>query len=248
MNNTLLTSIVSLPIALILGVLFSLFIQYKPEVIYSKNIKLLNSRYMVNKKFIFSIIVSIITIYSYISFLFINGMTVYSIFLGILIIPLLYLAIYDIYFLAVPKRFLYSFLLSIVLINFIALIVNFVNYRTQGEMLLDPTFQIGTLSNLAGGILLGSMTFFVRYLTKQKGIGEGDIEVMLAVGLSIGMVNSIVSILIGNVIGCVLGVIYFFISKKDFKNIMIPYVPFITLGVAFTILFSNEILLLLGLR
>lgn len=248
MEKIILTSLIALPIALTLGVIFSLIIQYKPEVIIEKKLKLLTSKFISDKKFIFSLFVSIIITYTYVTFLISNQFGIFSIFLGFLLSSLLYLSIYDIYFLGIPTKFLYNFLISIVLINFIALIINFINYRSQGEMLIDPTFQIGTLSNLAGGILLSGITFLLRYLTKKKGIGEGDIEVMLGVGLSIGLVNSVLSVLIGNIIGIFLGIIYFILSKKDFKNTMIPYVPFISLGVALTILFNDEILLLLGLR
>ena len=72
-------------------------------------------------------------------------------------------------------------------------------------------------------------------------MGGADVKLYALIGLAIGLNNSIVSLFYASFIALILNIKK--LVKKE-KNVEIPFVPYITLGVLGTYLFSTQILMI----
>ncbi len=111
-------------------------------------------------------------------------------------------------------------------------------------------FPITSIGNSLGVHVLGSLisglfVFLLFKITKQKGIGEGDIYIAILIGLIFGMTKYLIIFFYATTISSAfIGVLYA-LRKKQFYNLPIPLVPFITFAFYFTILFSDKVTVLL---
>ncbi len=90
--------------------------------------------------------------------------------------------------------------------------------------------------------LLSSLFFGALYLlTKKKGIGFGDIEIIFLIGLIVGIPNIFFVIFIGSLIGSIIGIFMILFFKKNMKTAL-PFGPFLVVS-AFIMLFYGNIIL-----
>jgi prepilin signal peptidase PulO-like enzyme (type II secretory pathway) len=143
-------------------------------------------------------------------------------------ISMLYLSINDILFLKLPLRIVYNFLISIFTINLAIGIFKFIYYRNTGDIFLNNV-QIGEIGNLFAAVLIGIIIYLIRKLSKNKAIGEGDLEMLIAFALMLGWPNTFLALLVAVVSGLVVGLLFKLTSKKDWR-FKIPFAPFILFG------------------
>ena len=83
------------------------------------------------------------------------------------------------------------------------------------------------------------LLFLILILSGGK-MGGADVKLYALIGLAIGLNNSIVSLFYASIIALILNIKK--LVKKE-KNTEIPFVPYITLGVLGTYIFSTQILM-----
>lgn len=96
-----------------------------------------------------------------------------------------------------------------------------------------PSYKEWAFQKLLGAIILGSVFQLIVLVTKEKGLGQGDVRLAIISGILVGMDNLIlwlyVTIFSALIYGLVLA------KKKKFKGLKIPFVPFMVLGVVVTL-------------
>jgi prepilin signal peptidase PulO-like enzyme (type II secretory pathway) len=112
---------------------------------------------------------------------------------------------------------------------------------TQKVSLTDSS----VIENLAGGVLGGFIIFVIVFLTKEKGMGGGDILVLALIGFVLGYEKVIISFLL-SIYLALFASIPLIIKKKSYKDIQIPFVPFLVFGgmIAFVFGLRLEVLVL----
>lgn len=83
--------------------------------------------------------------------------------------------------------------------------------------------------NLLGAICLGAIFQLIVLLTKEKGLGQGDVRIAIISGLMIGSNNLILWTYITVFSALIYGIILA-IRKKQFRGLKIPFVPFMAFG------------------
>jgi len=156
-----------------------------------------------------------------------------------LISALLYLAIYDLVNFSIPSIFIRNFLFVIILINLIVGIIRFFS-KYSSSVVFFQNIHLGLLDNLLAGIIFGLIIWFVIKITKDKGLGTGDIDVIQIIGFSLGFPAIVVVFLLTLISGSIISIIYAFIIKK-YKGVIVPFVPFILIGFLITINFGDKI-------
>jgi len=99
-----------------------------------------------------------------------------------------------------------------------------------------PTFQ----DALIGFILLAGLIWIIVFITKERGMGEGDIFLFGIMGISLGLSNLFTGFLVcvysATIYGLILSVI-----KRKFHGLQIPLVPFISVGIILTLIFHPNL-------
>ena len=98
-----------------------------------------------------------------------------------------------------------------------------------------PDYKDWAFQKLLGAIILGSVFQLIVLLTKEKGLGQGDVRLAIISGILVGMDNLIpwlyTTIFSALIYGLVLAK-----KKKKFKGLKIPFVPFMVLGMVVILL------------
>lgn len=92
-------------------------------------------------------------------------------------------------------------------------------------------------SHLLGGAIFFGGLLFIAFITKG-GMGGGDIKLFGLLGLTLGLTNTFVVFILACFTGAIVGYIIKFV-KKGTK--VIPFVPYIAIGVFFTLLYGDVI-------
>ena len=90
-------------------------------------------------------------------------------------------------------------------------------------------------SHLLGGIVFFGGLLLIAYLTKG-GMGGGDIKLFGLIGLTMGLTDTFIVFFIACLVGSVVG-ISIKLVKKDTK--VIPFGPYIAIGVLFTLVYGE---------
>ncbi|MCA9378979.1 prepilin peptidase, partial [Candidatus Dojkabacteria bacterium] len=104
----------------------------------------------------------------------------YALFGGIVLSCLLVLSIQDIFTFSIPLRFTQISAGIVILANILAVIVRLAD---PGAL---PWLHLGNLDNLLCGLAYAGFFQIIIWLTKQKGMGSGDVFIGLIIGLSLG--------------------------------------------------------------
>jgi len=92
--------------------------------------------------------------------------------------------------------------------------------------------------NILGAIALGTITQLIVLLTKEKGLGQGDVRISMIVGLLIGFDSILYWSYISVFTALIYGSVFALKEKKKLKGLKIPFVPFMILGVIIIVLIS----------
>jgi leader peptidase (prepilin peptidase) / N-methyltransferase len=153
---------------------------------------------------------------------------------------ILYLAIYDLVTFLIPYDITKKLLLLVVLANLLIGLLRFIIYQISASTFL-ASVHLGYADNLISGIILGIIFWMIVKITKEKGMGEGDIDLVMIIGLYFGFPNAFISIFLTLIVGSLLSC-FFALYMRKFKGLIVPFVPFILLGFALTMTFGNEII------
>ncbi len=133
-----------------------------------------------------------------------------------------YLILFDILYLEIPLKLVNSLILVSGTSNIVlGIIYGFSNKPIH--ILPNP------LQNLIGGVVGGIIILIIVLITKEKGMGGGDIKILALIGLLIGLEKMIIGLYIAIYLALVVSV-PLIIYYKRIKNIQIPFVPFLIFG------------------
>ena len=153
-----------------------------------------------------------------------------------------YLSIFDILFYEIPAKVSMFFPIGMLFLN--VLFGVFVGFQASFAFWYGNTTTVA--NNILGGIVAALVVGILVAITKGKGIGEGDIWVVAALGLFIGFDKLLVGFYIAIFTGLIAGVLYS-IKLKRFKGVPIPFVPFLVFGFLAAFVFNLEFGFLLGI-
>lgn len=159
-------------------------------------------------------------------------------FLGVisLTLSLLYLSLNDLKFLGIPLNPTLALVIALVILNIFFLVCFGKDFR----WMITENFYFSPTNNLIAGIIASGFIGAIVLATKEKAMGIGDIFLAGIMGLSLGLpgilVGFYISILSAAGAGIALGVI-----KQRISGLMIPFIPFISIGIIFTIIFYKDI-------
>lgn len=138
---------------------------------------------------------------------------------------------------------LFSILLVISVIDYRYLIIP--NQLVLGIFVLaiiNLFLDLENLLNYTIGFFSVSLILLITGIITKGKMGGGDIKLMAAAGFLLGWKKILLALMIGSLFGAVIGILL--ISLKIIKrNEMIPFGPFLSLGIILSALFSEPIIL-----
>lgn len=147
-------------------------------------------------------------------------------------IPLLFLAYKDFKTFEVDH---YTSLVVLIIFSLLNIFL-FLLKENSFEIPLTEKWSYIPYQNLLGGVALGSIFQLLVLLTKEKGLGQGDVRIAIICGLILGFNNLIpwlyITIFTALAYGVALAV-----KRKKFKGTKVPFVPFMILGIIGTIIY-----------
>jgi len=98
------------------------------------------------------------------------------------------------------------------------------------------------IGHLLGAVCISGLMLVAYVITKGKSIGAGDIRLMFSAGLYLGLSLTVTAFLIGSILALI---VQFLLSAKNKENKSFAYGPYLSIGIAVSILFleANAILL-----
>lgn len=135
----------------------------------------------------------------------------------VILTGLISLAIYDIRWMILPTKIIYTLLIIAVILAFL----NILNARDPATVIL----------NYIGGSLVGGGVFYLIYmLSKGKWIGGGDVRLGFLLGLiAASPLNSMLLLFMASIIGTLVSVTLI-AAKKAKRQSLIPFGPFLILS------------------
>ena len=152
----------------------------------------------------------------------------------------------------IPQLFFFSFFLayidlkkfevnrkvsSILLISLILVNISIFLLKSDSVILIN-NWRFDAYQNILGAIALGSITQLIVLLTKEKGLGQGDVRISMIVGLLIGFNNILYWSYIAVFSAIIYGIIDALNNRKKLKGLKIPFVPFMVLGAIIIVLIN----------
>lgn len=145
------------------------------------------------------------------------------------VILLLYLATYDVLTLTIPAQSLLYLLAATLILNFYALI-------TRNTLLL----HLGGMDNVILGLVSGFAVWIIVKLTKEKGLGMGDVYLVSLLAALLGWPRAIgffyASIFIALGVGLVVAA-----ARRKFHGTIVPLVPCLAIGFLIAFIWGERI-------
>ena len=149
---------------------------------------------------------------------------------------LIYLSVDDAFTLTIRSIVAYFGLLFLTLVNLVVLLI----FRQEFILIFENAYWIPATSLIAGAIM-GFLIWIITKITKEKGMGEGDIYVYAMAGLLLGTDKILTAFYITVFSALIVGLVIS-LNKRRLKGLLIPFVPFITLGTIVSIIFAPELM------
>jgi len=97
------------------------------------------------------------------------------------------------------------------------------------------------VSVLLGVVVASGFLLLIYLLSRGRGMGFGDVKLGIFIGLILGFTNSIIAVALAFIFGSIVGIIMLVLKKRTLKS-MVPFGPFLGLGVLITIMFGSNII------
>ena len=88
---------------------------------------------------------------------------------------------------------------------------------------------------------LGLFFWFLVWVTKEKGMGWGDVKLSPTLGLMLGWPKGLLGVLLAFMIGAIVA-IFLLVSKKKKMGQTLPFGPFLVVGALIALVWGNQIL------
>jgi len=174
-------------------------------------------------------------IFALTSFYFFNPFDVMSFwetgFYLIIFSLLMVLLVYDWLYMEVPIL-IFWIILFVIAINIS--IVSYLEIKNGVDI-----FSSSLIVSLIGGFVSWILFFSLVFFSKEKWMGWGDVYIGFLAGLILGWPNILLGLLLSFTIGAVYSIIIILLKKVNMKT-QIPFVPFLVLGIFFTIFLIEE--------
>lgn len=164
----------------------------------------------------------------------------YLISVGFTIIFLLYLSIFDLISFSIPALTAKRLLLFVALVNLIFLVLRIINVNQEYGYIFN-LINLGTITNLLGGLLGGGIIWVIVKLSGEKAMGSGDVDILAAVGLFLGFPLVFSSFFYTLISASIVSIVYVLLKRK-YKGVMIPFVPFLATGFVCALVFSDSLI------
>lgn len=158
--------------------------------------------------------------------LFIGGL--YSLSILIFVAFLLYLSLFDIISFSIPEAVSKRMLLFALVVNLVFLLLGLL-LRSEPYSFVFGLINLGSISNLLGGIIGGGLIWLIVSLSNEKAMGAGDVDILAGIGLMIGVPFIFYSFFYTLISASIISIIYVVI-KKRYKGVLIPFIPFLSSG------------------
>ncbi|CAG1022669.1 hypothetical protein DOJK_01821 [Patescibacteria group bacterium] len=157
--------------------------------------------------------------------------------LVIFILFLLYLSLFDLISFSIPEITTKRMILFCLIINLAFLILRVLLENTETSYVFG-LIPLGTLSNLIAGLVGGLIIWLIVRLTKQRGMGDGDVDILASIGLMLGVPAVFYSFFYTLMAASAISIVYVIIIRR-YKNVLIPFVPFLATGYILTLVLQD---------
>lgn len=147
-------------------------------------------------------------------------------------LPLLFLAYKDFKTFEVDHYISLIFIIIFSLLNILLFLIRGHEYQIS----LTPNWVYSPYQNLLGALALGSIFQLLVLVSKEKGLGQGDVRIAILCGFLLGINNLIVWLYITIFTALGYGIVVG-IKRRKFKGTKVPFVPFMILGIVGTIIY-----------
>lgn len=100
--------------------------------------------------------------------------------------------------------------------------------------------QIDFLAMLVAAIGVGAFFWFLRWVTKEKGMGLGDVKLAPVLAMLVGWPQVLVALMVAVCSGALVGSLLLILGKHKLKQ-PIPFGPFLLLGSALALFWGDQI-------
>ena len=167
--------------------------------------------------------------------LYYSPLNIYTVLIYLILITLFltltFLAYYDFKKMEVHTTVSFILMLILLLIN----VTLFFLFKDNLNINILNNWNYNPYNNILSTLTLGSIFQLVVLISKEKALGQGDVRIAIITGLLIGFNNLIYWLYITIFTALIYGFILAY-KKKKFKNLKIPFVPFMVLGIIVLIL------------
>jgi leader peptidase (prepilin peptidase)/N-methyltransferase len=147
-------------------------------------------------------------------------------------------AIHDLLSYSIPTNITYLLTGLSILLNCIAVILSYL-----GSPFLT-SLSLGGIDNLLMAVILGGFVYLLVKVTKEKGMGSGDVLLAIFIGAMLGWPSTVGAGYVLILSAALVGLLFAY-KKKKFKGLIIPLVPFMLLGYIVGVFFGTDIYRLL---
>lgn len=146
-----------------------------------------------------------------------------------MLLPLLFLSALLVTFYTDAQTRLISRFVTLFLVPFV-LIASYFNH-------LPLNFEQSLIGSFLGFFILWTVSRIAFYVTKQEGMGQGDIDLLCFIGSFMGPIGMWYTLMIGALLGSVFGIACLCIHGKKARSIPLAFGSFLAIG-ASLILFT----------
>lgn len=102
------------------------------------------------------------------------------------------------------------------------------------------------LGAILGFLLLGSVRYGYYWYSGEHGMGDGDPELLAAIGAFVGPLGCWIALLIGSCLGSLVGLGLVVLYGAAARKKPLPFGPFLAIGAFIYVIFQQQIMLLLS--
>ncbi len=157
------------------------------------------------------------------------GLSLDFLFLAVISIILVAISVIDLKSMTIPNGLVIALLIMGILYSGVRFI--FPDLFSQTLIWYEPII----------GFFAASLLLFLVAVLSKGGMGGGDIKLMAVAGVFLGWKGILLALVSGSLLGAVISISLMIAGKKGRKD-MIPFGPFLCIGILFAALFATQVL------